>query len=588
MPEKRTLLWSFLTLALFTSSLVIWHRCDTRPPAWDESVHLHLALDYRDFLLHRTPITTSWADVYPPAYHLSLIPFLSIGIPSTHQTAWPHAIYFALMLAAFVAFAKSFSLPEESGVWTALFIVGYAFVHWVARWPLMDFAVMSWVTIGILFLWRTNYFQDIRQTVLWGVLSGLGLLIKPFYGFNFVFPCIYLLACRTETSRARRFANFLIGCGAAALIALTWYGWEGACFLRNVVYLAGERGAVEGDPSFTTLAGWWYYIRCLWIQMGPYGLTLTLGGIIALIIKRPRLPRGSVGFLAACALSSYICLTFARNKNPRYDMGILPPLALLAAAGWFSTFTRRWARAGLGAAALVLFLYSAARTDPPRTENWQHLAIGEEMEKTRDPAQSLLLVSVASNHRYLFARNLRWSLRAHGQAIAPCKEGDPTADFSEFIVVKTGDRGPDAEDLNKDWDRLRLSGRAFDELFQMTRRFSLPDGSEALLYRRNPAVVFQGVPVTHRSLHARLVDIFHDQIRGPLILSFTGTPEDWRRGRFPGMVIEGQSCNINGLPVSRLRVEATSLWLNLYRVWGQKRLGLLAVSSLQPSVEGPA
>jgi len=35
---------------------------------------LNLALDYRDWLVPRRSIVNSWAAIYPPLYHLSLIP----------------------------------------------------------------------------------------------------------------------------------------------------------------------------------------------------------------------------------------------------------------------------------------------------------------------------------------------------------------------------------------------------------------------------------------------------------------------------------------------------------------------------------
>jgi len=35
---------------------------------------MKLAMDYRAWMLHGVPLTDEWSHVYPPLYHLSIIP----------------------------------------------------------------------------------------------------------------------------------------------------------------------------------------------------------------------------------------------------------------------------------------------------------------------------------------------------------------------------------------------------------------------------------------------------------------------------------------------------------------------------------
>lgn len=582
----RSWAWTCLLLTgVWAGSLILWHRLDTRPPAWDESVHLHLALDYKDFLLHKTPLRSPWVDEYPPLYHLSLIPFLSLGTPSASQTALAHAFYLLLFIAGWLLWVQAAGLPSNRSLVATLLYLGYAQVLWTARRPLMEFALSAWVVFCMALLWRTERFGNRRRTLVWGAGAGLGLLLKPIFGLCFVVPCLYLLWPSNEAPLSVRGKNFLLGALLAMIVALPWYGWEGAYFLRHAIYLAGERGVVEGDPSFMTAAGWLYYGQAFRAQMGPWSFLVTFLGITLLILRRGRAAPGAIGFLIAWALSGYLSMTLIRNKDLRYTMAILPPLAMLSTVGWCSISSKHLARWMFGGIVLGLLAWNLLRLDPPQREDWKHLAIGQMLEKNRDPGQPLLLASVLSNQPYFFPRGLRWSMRAQGWPMIPSSPGDPTADFTEFIIQKSADIGPESEDLSREWKALKHSGRAFSALYSSIGRFPLPDGSEAVVYKRDPAHAFQVGPLTKGDLQKRLLHIVHNDIQGPQELRLDGDAGQWRRGRFPHIHLEGRSCVIRGLPVTRYELEANDLWLNLYRVWDEQKLGLLAFSSLEPRLE---
>src|SRR6266513_5634500 len=95
-PVKPLVLVLFV---LFPLSILWWHASDTRPSAMDETRHMKLAMDYRAWLFQGIPLTDEWAHVYPPVYHLSIIPALSMGRPSEAKASATHIAYFALFVA---------------------------------------------------------------------------------------------------------------------------------------------------------------------------------------------------------------------------------------------------------------------------------------------------------------------------------------------------------------------------------------------------------------------------------------------------------------------------------------------------------
>ncbi|MBI3291430.1 MAG: hypothetical protein HYZ73_01265 [Elusimicrobia bacterium] len=57
----RSTLWFTSAFLVFHAAILLWWRCvDTRPPAWDPTNHLQLALDYRDALTQARPVTSHW------------------------------------------------------------------------------------------------------------------------------------------------------------------------------------------------------------------------------------------------------------------------------------------------------------------------------------------------------------------------------------------------------------------------------------------------------------------------------------------------------------------------------------------------
>src|SRR5271154_4391939 len=116
--------WPITILILWSATLGIWRYLDTRPPAWDPSIHLLLSCYYRDFLLHGTPVTTSWASFYPPLYHLSIIPALSLGIPSETKAVAMHVVYMAILLVGLYRLTRDFERPAMDAWLAGLILAG--------------------------------------------------------------------------------------------------------------------------------------------------------------------------------------------------------------------------------------------------------------------------------------------------------------------------------------------------------------------------------------------------------------------------------------------------------------------------------
>ncbi len=583
-PQARFL--SAIALLMFAASLAIWCAFDTRPPAWDETVHLQLALDYKQWLLHGESFESRWTAIYPPLYHLSLIPSLMIGAPDADRAMLTHVLYFAVLLWGLLHLSKRFTGSPGLGLLAAVVLMAMPTILWATRRPLLDFALTAWVVAGMEWLLRTEGMRERRAVIVFGIWSGLGVLIKPLYAMWFVGPLLFCLWQGRQGVVRRWPIKSLLGslmlCAAVAmLLALPYYGWQGVMFLRNASQLATTQGAMEGDPGFHTLAGWWWYAQALQKQMGWPVLTLLTVGCAAAVWRSHK--EFVVRWLGLWMVAGYVLFTFNHNKDLRYTMPLLPPLVMLGLFGLRQLMlsVRPHSRVGwlAGGVAVLLFCWNAVRIDPPRAEQWQHQALVTVLQTHRDPGEEYLRVALVSNHPAFFPRTVEWSSQASGQPMHVSFGVNPDADFNEFIVLKSGDVYSDKAVAGR--EKL-LASRSFNEYFTRVALLPLPDGSVASVYHRDAGHVFKLDGLSKQTIETKLHAELERFVAGPFEVMVSGDEAALKRGRIDHLSIKGGPWTIRGIPVAAGNIQLRDARFNLYALWDGQGIGLVDFSAAMP------
>jgi len=306
-------------MLLFPSSILWWHLTDTRPSSLDETRHMELAMDYRRWLVQDVPLTNVWSHAYPPVYHLSIIPAMSLGVPSETKVVMTNIFYLAVLLAGCILLGRSAKRPDWEGVLAAFLCAGYYGVFWVGRRALIDFPLMAWVTLSMGLLSRTEGFSSLRDSLLWGAACGIGLLIKAPFVFFSLGPVAWVFVTSRHAGKTR---NLLAGLGVCVGICGPWYFWQSFYFMHEASNLATLVTASDTDPR--TLAGWMYYIR-MQLQMGRASLLFTALGIVMVFIRRQT---NGTGLLVMWILSGYVMLSLLVNKDMRHTLPLVPALAI--------------------------------------------------------------------------------------------------------------------------------------------------------------------------------------------------------------------------------------------------------------------
>lgn len=594
---RKTLSLSLLGLALFLAveALLLRHyvRVDTRPPSWDQSVHLEIALDYREAIA-----AGRWSDLwylppkpgmppFPPAYHLLLRGAYDSADPA-RAALWYNWLYLAVLAVSLFAIARGF-LPDARALAAALLFCAAPGVQELYATQLADLAVVAWTAAAYWALLECRDFKSWRPSLAFGALFGVGMLHKWSF-FSYFLPA-YLIAWRALGDRAAR-PQVLAAAALAATLFAPWY-WSHIALLPSRLVQASADFAVP----FWRGGAWLVYPR---YTVGSLGLVLAALGVLGLISPRYARRRERAWVLAYWLVSSYVFWTLVPNRQGRFLLPALAPLGLALGARW----PRRvvWGAVLLQLAGAVNFFYGwvgpfdpipflnlpifASR--PPSREDWKVEAILRTIDSRRDAARPLTNVTLVANDTYFNGPTLHWTLRRLGlERVNVRGVNRRLCELSEFVLVKDGRLGPESVIAGLP-EAAREIGRAdgwFRAGYAEVERWPLPDGSAAVLYAQRRG---RPSPIGGDRVVFGRIEQGDDVISGLRLSLDDWVPalSAWKTAR-----ASVASLQVRGLVVRNLRVEARHLALAAPAGWSEAessvrdvrllRLDRLAVNRLE-------
>lgn len=205
----------------------------------------------------------------------------------------------------------------------AAYSLGYGF----------DFPLTAFVVLSICLLLYSDNFRKLNMSILFGVVFGLGILVKGQIIFFVLGPLLYFI-CVTPADKQRRnsIMHLIIALLAAGIISsVWWYSNIKALFDLFIWHVEGARGY----PVFINI--WFLYYFAVLIEEVPFVLyPLFVFGVFHLIKSRSK--DGLV--FGLWMIGSYIILSLLHDKEPRFYLPALPAVAVVCAYG-VSRFAHR-------------------------------------------------------------------------------------------------------------------------------------------------------------------------------------------------------------------------------------------------------
>jgi hypothetical protein len=321
MSGHRVVLTAGLLYVVVTN--LVWMAIDTRPPFWDMAYHQSTALRILDaFSMHGV---RGFAEVphlsggYPLLYPLLVAFFYRLFGTSVDVAQAVNLPAIAILMLSTYAIGKRV-LPPMQAAWAGVLVAFYPYMLWLSRETLIEYWLSALVAVAILALYRTEGFSNLRYSLLFGAVCGLGMLTKTTFILYVGLPTLWFAR--------KNLKNAFISAVPALLIGSYWLLPQWAAFRE---YLKGTAmfGRVEGDPELFTWQSVVYYVRALdgYEIFFPLFLLFIAGLIYAI---RRSTPEWTPIFI--WIVSGTLALIFIQNKDPRFYSPLLSAVALVSAA----------------------------------------------------------------------------------------------------------------------------------------------------------------------------------------------------------------------------------------------------------------
>jgi len=205
--DRKVLIGCLMGLAAFLAwqALALKNHMgtDTRPPAWDQAIHLEIALDYKEAMkdgrifdiFNLAP--KSGMPPFPPMYHLGIAFAYDRADPSSAILS-VHWFYITLLCIALFGIVLEFR-PPPAALAAVLIFICTPVIQALYRTQLIDLSVAAWTTAGYWAVFRSDKFRKWPGAICFGVIYAVGMLHKWSF-FSYMFP-----ACFDETIERRIF-----------------------------------------------------------------------------------------------------------------------------------------------------------------------------------------------------------------------------------------------------------------------------------------------------------------------------------------------------------------------------------------------
>ncbi len=480
------------------------------------------------FRVHLVPTINIWTDDTKLGYLSLAIIALAAGNSPIATLLWGNWFWLALMLFSVYMIGKEI-MGSGAGFCSAFFLSLYPAVFGISRKFGLDLPQMAVVSLAIFLLIKSRGFRSRRFSLIFGLVVGLGLLVKNSMVVFVVGPWIYAIFLSPkvggETDSKGRLSNCLWALTLFLAVSSVW--WSSPQFFQLMRDWGVKHATERAYDSITPhgLPHWLFYPAYLVEFVSPLFCFLAAFVIFPFIASKVK----NKGVVFSWLLVPLLILTICRAKWGSWCLTVLPAIALITACGLLSVRRARLRRIlimTVSCLALIQFFglsfgffgldnvlatfgfnrehyyWELQQTSlhhvwyhPPRKNNYR--AVMDEFSAMIQPQDYLRLgmVEVRDNWHTEDAYALEYYLRLkHPGFIIFSSISVPEAFFKKyrcsnyFIVM-----APKGRDLPAREDYPSLSDAEFKELLKLIRESELleatilmPQGFSIALYRRLP------------------------------------------------------------------------------------------------------
>ncbi len=306
-------------------------------PEWDEQHYMRMATEFYRLIKYHLSFNTPYEmlQIVPfrqPGYPLLIVPFLFIfGLSKAYFWGiFTNGLLYIASIFGIYLLARNF-LSKLSSFLAAFIFAFYGWTLLHLHLTYSETASSTFIVWTILFLIKSNLFQNKKYSILFGLFFGLGLLIRWIIILYIFAPLIYILFLLLKKHLLKK--KILSNMGLAFLLTITISFYP---YLQNYYWIFNYfRDVSVGSPVWQALPqsetnplslySLTFYLNTF-AQLGILFFILIISGFILASRKSKLKP------ILLVVIFGYIFSVLAPIKGERYIIPIFPYLAILSAS----------------------------------------------------------------------------------------------------------------------------------------------------------------------------------------------------------------------------------------------------------------
>ncbi len=273
--------------------------------------------------------------LYPPlVYFVSAFVNIVFGTAHIMVTRLTHMIYFAILISSVYCIGKT-CFDKKGGIIAALLVSFFPGVLGASRLYTLDLPLTSFTALAIYCLIKTKYFSDFRRSIIFGVILGLGIMVKGQILLFLVGPIGYVLVkslFKRDRNNSEKFIcarNCMLALLIAGISSFLWLWPRFNVLLDRFLFLLY---GVINDPKVPVMKldvlSWNWLLSYVYFALNnvsPVLFGLFLLGLFSSVKAQFKFKGIIISWIAV----SYCILSLFSMKTDRYFMPALPAIALI-------------------------------------------------------------------------------------------------------------------------------------------------------------------------------------------------------------------------------------------------------------------
>lgn len=348
--RKQPLIWAALglVLAAHLAANAVWVSQDQTLRSFDMGPYLFCMAQMYDLVREAGAEALWWmlrsaeGAIWTGGVFLPWLALSALFGHSVEAFRLFNLFYMAVLLGAMYLLGRQLHSPR-AGLLAAVLVSLYPLVYGEGRQLGADFPGMAMTALAVALLACTDRFSRTGRSLLFGLVVGAAVMVKPQSAFFVAAPSALVLLSAlvhpAQIGRRRPLLNTALAVAAALAVSSVWWLGRLSSILGLLVWHAKATETIAPGVEPSAL----FYLRTMPAAVTPFLLLVLAAALQGLVLSRrwrglswdwlynPRL-----ALVWAWLAGGFLFLSITRVRYMRYMLPLIPTLAVVTAVGLLS------------------------------------------------------------------------------------------------------------------------------------------------------------------------------------------------------------------------------------------------------------